>query len=63
MDTDIRPLPDLRNVIYYYGMAAVGNEEKWEKVWNVYLKETDASEKAKLAYGLSGIQLPWLLTR
>lgn len=62
-NTDERPPPDLRNVIYYYGMEAVGNEEKWEKVWDVYMNETDASEKAKLVYGLSAIQIPWVLRR
>ncbi|XP_037030240.1 glutamyl aminopeptidase isoform X2 [Bradysia coprophila] len=50
------PDPDLRNTIYYYGMATVGNAEKWEQVWNIYKQEADASEKAKLVYGLSAIK-------
>lgn len=60
---DVRPQPDLRNVIYYYGMASAGNAENWEKMWEIYKNESDASEKAKQVYGLSGIQVPWLLSR
>lgn len=55
--------PDLRNLVYYYGMATVGNERKWEQMWDIYKKEQDAQEKAKLMYGLSGIQVPWVLKR
>lgn len=55
--------PDLRNLVYYYGMATVGNEHKWEQMWDIYKKEQDAQEKAKLMYGLSGIQVPWVLKR
>ncbi len=58
-----RPNPDLRNIIYYYGMQSVGNEEKWELVWEVYKNESDASEKAKLIYGLSGIKDHNVLSR
>lgn len=60
---DDRPDPDLRNIIYYYGMYSRGNETNWNEVWEIYLKETDASEKAKLIYGLSGIQVPWILSK
>lgn len=56
LDPSVRPDPDLRNIIYYYGMASVGNAEKWEQVWSIYKQETDASEKAKIVYGLSAIK-------
>ncbi|KAJ6640396.1 Glutamyl aminopeptidase, partial [Pseudolycoriella hygida] len=55
-NTDLRPSPDLRNIVYYYGMASAGNSQNWEVVWGVYMSEPDASEKAKLIYGLSGIK-------
>lgn len=57
------PSPDLRNLVYYYGMANVGNEAKWNQMWTIYKQETDAQEKAKLMYGLSGVQVPWILSK
>lgn len=62
-ETSNRPEPDLRNTIYYYGMASVGDKEKWDKVWDVYISEPDASEKAKLVYSLSAIKDHSVLTR
>lgn len=59
----VRPEPDLRNIIYYYGMASAGSREKWDKVWEIYKNETDASEKAKLIYGLSAIRDHNILSR
>lgn len=58
-----RPEPDIRNFVYYYGMAAVGNENRWNQVWEIFLSEQDAQEKSKLMYGLAGIQVPWILKR
>lgn len=60
---NVRPQPDLRNIIYFYGMASVGNADKWQQVWQIYKNETDASEKAKLIYGLSGINDYEILNR
>ncbi|EDV93149.1 GH18428 [Drosophila grimshawi] len=60
---DKRPSPDVRETVYYYGMQSVGNQEIWEAVWELFISETDASEKSKLMYGLSAIQEPWLLQR
>lgn len=62
-NSTIRPTPDIRSIVYYYGMKANGNEQNWEAVWNLYLKETDASEKVKLMSALSAVQNPTLLTR
>lgn len=62
-NSTIRPTPDIRGIVYYYGMKANGNEQNWEAVWNLYLKETDASEKVKLMSALSAVQNPTLLTR
>lgn len=59
----VRPKPDLRNTIYYYGMFTVGTIEKWEQVWQLYLDEGDAQEKSKLMQSLVAIQSPWILKR
>lgn len=58
-----RPAPDLREIVYYYGMQNIGTEELWNEMWNVFKAELDASEKSKLMYGLAGIQSPWMLHR
>ncbi|KAM3964208.1 glutamyl aminopeptidase [Aphomia sociella] len=44
--------PDLRNIIYYYGMKSASPSE-WEKLWEIYLKEEDVQEQAKLRHALS----------
>lgn len=60
-NSTVRPTPDLRSLIYYYGILANGKEENWNIVWNLYLNETDASEKAKIMSALSAVQDPILL--
>lgn len=62
-NTKERPEPDLRSVIYTYGMRVNGNEDNWNKVWDLYLSETDAQEKAKLLASLSSTTEPWILKR
>ena len=59
----VRPHPDIRETVYYYGMMEVGNEAKWQQVWDLFVAEQDASEKSKLMYGLASIQVPWILSR
>lgn len=58
-----KPHPDLREVVYYYGMASSGSEVVWDQLWYVFIEEQDANEKAKLMEGLSAIQVPWILKR
>ncbi|XP_005182090.2 glutamyl aminopeptidase [Musca domestica] len=58
-----RPHPDIRSTVYYYGMASVGNEQSWNQVWDIFIGETDAQEKAKLMEALAAIKQPWLLQR
>ncbi|XP_055851692.1 glutamyl aminopeptidase-like isoform X2 [Episyrphus balteatus] len=62
-DPSNRPKPDLRNAIYFHGMAQAGTEETWDQMWDLFKYETDASEKAKLMQGLSAIKEPWILQR
>lgn len=58
-----KPDPDLREIVYYYGMQHVGKQEEWEKMWDLFVLEQDASEKTKLMFGLAAIKVPWLLKR
>lgn len=58
-----RPNPDLRNLIYSYGMKSVGGETEWNRMFALFEKEQDASEKAKLQQGLTTINQPWLLRK
>uniref|UniRef100_T1GD19 ERAP1-like C-terminal domain-containing protein n=1 Tax=Megaselia scalaris TaxID=36166 RepID=T1GD19_MEGSC len=59
----IRGSPDLRETIYYYGMATSGTEKSWNIMWEIYKNEVDAQEKIKLMKGLSGISEPWILQK
>lgn len=59
----VRPHPDIREIVYYYGMLTLGDEEVWNQVWQLFTSENDASEKSKLMYGLSAVQQPWILSR
>lgn len=55
LDQSAPPHPDIRNLVYYYGMAEAGNAENWEIMLKAYKNEQDAQEKIKLMYGLTGI--------
>lgn len=52
----VRPHPDLRSIIYNYGMANAGSEELWEKVYTMFVAEQDATEKLKLMASLTSIK-------
>ncbi|XP_017144401.1 glutamyl aminopeptidase [Drosophila miranda] len=56
-----RPAPDLREIVYYYGMQQSTSNSDWDKLFELFLEETDASEKLKLMYGLAGVQDAQLL--
>lgn len=58
-----KPHPDLRASVYYFGMQSIGNEQIWNQVWDIFVKEQDAQEKVKLMSALSAIQVPWILNR
>lgn len=59
----VRPTPDLRDLVYYWGMYSKGNEARWFQMWELFRTEPDAQEKAKLMTGLTGVQVPWILQR
>ncbi|KAH8399404.1 hypothetical protein KR215_009738 [Drosophila sulfurigaster] len=58
-----RPSPDIRDVVYYFGLQQVNTEAAWDQVWQLYLTEPDAQEKLKLMNALAAIKVPWLLQR
>ncbi|XP_028894176.1 glutamyl aminopeptidase isoform X3 [Zeugodacus cucurbitae] len=59
----VRPDPDIRSAVYYYGMQSVGNEESWNQVWELFINEQDAQEKVKLMEALAAVNSPWILQR
>lgn len=59
----VRPTPDLRSLVYYYGMKTVGGEAEWETLFELFAKEQDATEKTKLQSALTAIREPWILRR
>lgn len=59
----VRPTPDLRSQIYYYGMQSTGTETEWNLMFELFAKEQDASEKSKLLSGLCSINQPWILRK
>ena len=54
--------PDLRSRAYCYGIKTGGYAE-WEFAFNRYKRETVASEKIKLLYGLSCSETTWILNK
>ncbi|XP_053981166.1 glutamyl aminopeptidase-like [Hylaeus volcanicus] len=58
---DIRPHPDIRQLVYYYGMQGINDEAAWKKVFERFVAETDSTEKLKLMKGLAGIRSPEIL--
>lgn len=60
---DSKPDPDLRELIYYYGMETVNTEDAWEKMLTLFVSEQDPNEKSKLMHGLSAVRTPLLLYR
>ncbi|XP_013180265.1 PREDICTED: glutamyl aminopeptidase-like isoform X2 [Papilio xuthus] len=44
--------PDLRDFVYYYGMRSA-TQSDWDKLFQIYLKEEDVQELAKLRHALA----------
>ena len=57
------PNPDIRSIVYNYGMEQMGNEKSWNQVLALFVNEQDAQEKMKLMKCLSSVQIPWILQR
>lgn len=62
-DSTVEINSDIRELVYYYGMFNTGSEQIWQIVWERFVAEPDAQEKNRLMYGLSAVQVPWLLQK
>ncbi|XP_011303363.1 glutamyl aminopeptidase isoform X2 [Fopius arisanus] len=62
-ERDDRPHPDIRELVYAYGMSYAGKEAEWNVMFKRFVDETDASEKLNLQRGLAAVQSSWLLTK
>ena len=47
--------PDLREIVYRFGMKDIGDADVWNWMLELYKNETNAQEKQKLLLGLSSI--------
>lgn len=52
---------NVKELVYYYGMSQIGNDENWDEMWERYLKETSAQERSMLLNGLAQVRYPHLL--
>lgn len=55
--------PDLRYLVYFFGMRSTGTESEWDQLWQLYLTETNAQERLNFLYALTQTQETWLLRR
>ncbi len=54
--------PDLREIVYSFGMKSLNDHEVWKFMLERYKVETNAQEKQKLLRGLTAIGEPWILS-
>ncbi|XP_066600502.1 aminopeptidase A isoform X2 [Prorops nasuta] len=55
--------PDVKGLIYYYGIQHSGTEKEWNILFDTFVNETDSAEKLKLMKGLTGISSSWILNK
>ncbi|XP_041036385.1 glutamyl aminopeptidase [Carcharodon carcharias] len=55
--------PNLRQIVYRYGMQSSGKTPAWEFMLKKYQETPLAQEKDKLLYGLASVENVWLLDR
>lgn len=55
--------PNIRSIVYKYGMMNGGSPEDWDTMWNKYKVETVPQEQIKLLYGMANTNTMWLLVR
>ncbi|XP_043273334.1 glutamyl aminopeptidase-like [Venturia canescens] len=56
-----RPFPDIKDLIYNYGMAYAGEKLEWEIVRELFSTEPDYQERHRLMISLTAIQRPEIL--
>nr|XP_022316112.1 glutamyl aminopeptidase-like [Crassostrea virginica] len=55
--------PNIRSIVYKYGMKNGGSPEDWDRMWNKYKVEVVPQEQIKLLYGMANTNTMWLLVR
>lgn len=55
--------PNLRNLVYRYGMGARGDSAAWDEMLIRFMAEENPAEKRKLLYGLAFAREPWILSQ
>lgn len=55
--------PDIRGIVYKYGMQEIGHEKEWNVLWHNYLTSKIPQEKNTLLIGLTQARPAWLLHR
>ncbi|KAK3089893.1 hypothetical protein FSP39_007417 [Pinctada imbricata] len=63
LDNDLSVSPNIRSLVYRYGMQSDGSAEDWDNLWNKYLTGTVPQEQIKLLYGMAHTRTVWLLVR
>ncbi|KAK3089030.1 hypothetical protein FSP39_000261 [Pinctada imbricata] len=63
LDNGISVSPNIRSLVYRYGMQSGGSAKDWDKLWNKYQTETVPQEQIKLLYGMAHTRIVWLLVR
>ncbi|XP_015606288.2 glutamyl aminopeptidase isoform X2 [Cephus cinctus] len=60
-----KPHADLRSIVYSFGLISLGSEAQsiFEKMWHLFLCETDVQEKEKLMIGLASVRDENILNR
>jgi len=55
--------PNIRTLVYKYGMQQMDSVDAWETMWQRYIVENNSQEKNKITVGLAATRQPWLLNR
>lgn len=62
-DTVFAVAPNLRRVVYSFGMQAIGGDEEFAIMWDRYTKATSTQEADNILYGLTWTDKLWLIQR
>ncbi|KAK2157985.1 hypothetical protein LSH36_179g02013 [Paralvinella palmiformis] len=55
--------PNLRRVVYSFGMQAIGGDEEFAIMWDRYTKATSTQEADNILYGLTWTDKLWLIQK
>lgn len=58
-----RPQPDIRQIVYSFGIASMKDESSWDQAWAVYIAESDVKEKRMLLKALAQVKSSSILRK